>query len=85
MLLFVWPPDWRVLDQEVHLVFVGAEERRDPNDHLVEEHAEGPPVQGMVVSRCVNHLGREVFWGAAKGIGVFLFTGVDDLCEAEVC
>lgn len=46
------------------LVVVGGE----AGEHLVEEDAEGPPVDHFAVALAVEEFGGEVFGGAAEGL-----------------
>jgi hypothetical protein len=50
------PSDGPRLNQEVHFVLVLIVERRNAHDHLIDEDAEGPPVQGHTVAGSVDHL-----------------------------
>jgi hypothetical protein len=44
MSLLVGPTNGCILDEMVHLVLVLVVERRDADDHLVHQDAEGPPI-----------------------------------------
>ena len=50
MLFPVRPADRGMLDEVVHLMLVFIVERRDSNDHLIEQNAQGPPIQGVIVA-----------------------------------
>ena len=54
----LWPADWRMLDQIIHLVLVRVVKWRDTNYHLIDEDAKRPPVEGFVMSATDNHLRR---------------------------
>lgn len=44
MLLLIWPTDWSLLYEEIHLSHVLAEEGRDSDQHFVRDDAQRPPV-----------------------------------------
>jgi hypothetical protein len=50
MLFPVRPADGGMLDEVVHLMLVFIVEGRDSNDHLIEQDAQGPPIQGVIVA-----------------------------------
>ena len=50
MLFPVRPADGGMLDEVVHLRRVFIVEGRDSNDHLIEQDAQGPPIQGVIVA-----------------------------------
>lgn len=52
----------------------------DPCVHLVDEYAEGPPVNSLAMALVQQDLGSEVFWGPAQSVG----SSLDYLGEAEV-
>ena len=56
MLVLLRPSYLSVLNQVVHLMLVLVVEGWDAYQHLVDENAECPPVQGVVVACAVNHL-----------------------------
>lgn len=64
-------------------MFVLVIEGWDADDHLIDEDAEGPPVQGMVMAGTKNHLRRQVLRCAAEGVRL-LPLRIFDLGEAEV-
>jgi hypothetical protein len=63
---------------DVHGVLVG--EGVDTREHLVEEDAECPPVDGLSVAFVEEHFGGEVLGGPTERVGAALA----DLGEAEV-
>jgi hypothetical protein len=72
-----------VLDQVVHLVLVLVVKGGYPNDHLVYQDAEGPPVGREVMARADNHFRGEVLWSPTKRIRLARGVGCD-FCESEV-
>ena len=52
----VWPSQRGLLDQHIHLVLVFMIKWRDSNYHFVDQHAQGPPVESVIVSRANYHL-----------------------------
>lgn len=56
-------------------------ERGLADEELVEENAEGPPVDGLAVTLVTDHFGGEVFWSATEGVGLAI---VDLLSETKV-
>ena len=69
-------------DQEVHPMLVPMEERRDADNHLEDEDAERPPVDGEVVSVADEHFRRQVLRRAAEGIGQL--TLLHELGQAKI-
>mmetsp|Transcript_28293 Transcript_28293/g.83092 ORF Transcript_28293/g.83092 Transcript_28293/m.83092 type:complete len:423 (-) Transcript_28293:14-1282(-) len=57
---------------------------RVPRDDDVENHAEGPQVHARPVGHVLEHLGRDVARGAARGVHVASPVRVEDATEAEV-
>ena len=55
---------------------VGVPEGRLPDQHLVHEDAQRPPVHRHAVTLVADHLGREVFGRAAEGVGDASAVGV---------
>jgi len=80
---FLGPPDRRMLDQVVHLVLIGVVEGRDPDNHLVDQDSEGPPIKSFVVSRADDHFRGEVLGRTAEGVRL-LPVLLHDLCQPEV-
>ena len=58
-------------------------ERIDAADHLVEEHAKGPPVDGEGMTVSPDDLGREILGRAAESIG-HAVTRLLDLGKAKI-
>ena len=56
-----------ILDLHLQHVLVFVEERSDTNEHLVHEHADGPPVDRKVVTRLLENLGGHVLRRASNG------------------
>lgn len=56
MLVEFGPADGRILNQVVHLMLVLVVEGRNADYHLVDENAQGPPVERVVVSAAHDHL-----------------------------
>ena len=57
-----------VVDDAVeHFLFVVAGEGRLADQHLKDEHAQTPPVDGARVRRLGEHFGRQEFRSAAEG------------------
>lgn len=84
MLYGVWPSQWRLLDEEVHLVLIFVVEWRDADQHFVNQNSECPPVQGVIVARSNDHLGRNVFRGADEGVGFKFVVSLVNFSKAEV-
>ena len=53
-------------DLAVHLVGVLVVVRGQPRQHLVQQHAQRPPVDRLAVTLAEEEFGREVFGGAAE-------------------
>ena len=84
MLDRIGPADGRLLDQLVHGRLVLVVEGRYADDHLVDEHAERPPVQRVVVAAANDHLGRDVLWRAAETVGHAPVFELVNFSKAEV-
>lgn len=63
-------------------MFVPVEERWDSHDHLEDEDAKRPPVNGEVVAVSYEHLGGQVLGSAAERVSQL--TLLDELGQAEV-
>ena len=50
-------------------ISVLALERRGAEEHLVDQYAQCPPIDGAGVTIAPDHLGCDIFFGADKGIG----------------
>ena len=66
MALFYWVSDVGVFDGSVHQMLVLVEEGWDADQHFVEEDAEGPPVNCVIVTFAGEHFGRKIFSSAAE-------------------
>eukprot|EP01139_Manchomonas_bermudensis_P005649 Amastigsp_a175486_287.p2 type:complete len:380 gc:universal Amastigsp_a175486_287:226-1365(+) len=53
-------------DLAIHQIGVVRVECREPREHLEEEHAEGPPVDGFVVAVALENLWRKILGGSAE-------------------
>lgn len=84
MLGFLRPADWRVLNQIVHLILIWVVKWRDSDDHLVNQDAKSPPVQGLVVARAHDHLWGKILWSATERIGLFSIL-LHNLGQSEIC
>ena len=62
--------DVPVHDLVVDLHGLRVPERRLPDQELVQQDAQRPPVDGGAVARVVDDLGREVLGRAAEGVGL---------------
>ena len=69
-------------DEEVHAMFVPVEERWDSHDHLEDEDAERPPVNGKVVTVSNKHLRGKVLGSSAERVGELAL--LDELSQAEI-
>ena len=65
VLLPVREHHWRVLDLHLQNVPILVPERRHSDQHLVQQDADGPPVDTEVVSRLIQHFWRHVFGSTA--------------------
>jgi len=63
---WVWEAHRALPNQEVHSVFVPVEEGWNANDHLKDEDAESPPIDGEVVAVSNQHFGCQVLGRAAE-------------------
>lgn len=50
-----------------------AAEGRESGDHFIDDTAETPPVDSLIMSLLLDDLGRQVFGSAADGHGLFVF------------
>lgn len=55
-----------IFDGPIHEMLVLVKEWRDADQHLVEEDAECPPIDSLVMSFARDHLGRKVLGSAAE-------------------
>lgn len=81
---WVGPSQWGLLDELVHLVLVLVIKGRNAYYHFVDQDAQGPPVQGVVVARADDHLRRNVLGRAAERVGLRSVIDLVDLGQAEV-
>ncbi len=81
--VFVWEVERFVQDLAIHVVDHLVVERWQASQHLVEQHPEGPPVNGLIVVLGEQQLWSEVFGCSAKCIGSILVFHLE-LAEAEV-
>ena len=56
-------------DPLVHNVHVLVVERRQAGHHLVDKHAEGPPVNGLGIPLAFEEFRSDVFWCTTEGYG----------------
>jgi len=70
-------------DQNTESVVRFVHERRSAGGHLVQQDAQGPPVNAKAVTFHVENLGGQVLSCAAEGVGLVLSV-VEELGEAEV-
>ena len=63
----------------------GLLERVDAADHLVQQHAQRPPIDRVGVPVSLDDLGREILRGAAERVGHGTVRGLLDLGQAEIC
>ena len=63
-------------------MLVPVEEWWDADDHLEDENAKCPPIDGEVVAVANQHLGGKVLSGATER--VCELTLLNELCQAEV-
>ena len=59
-----------ILNILVELLAVFRIEGWEADKHLVNDGSKGPPIRGLPVTLSLEHLGREVLGGAAKGLGL---------------
>ena len=71
MPLRIRPAQFCSFDIEKHDVSIFVVKWRDPGQHLVDEHAQRPPVGRMVVTRAEQHLRRDVLRRPAECVGGF--------------
>lgn len=82
MLLWHWESYFVLLNEEIHFVLVLIEEWRDAHEHFVEQDAQGPPVNRVVMSISVKHLRRKVLGCTAKTSGQLPIANLG--CQTEV-
>ena len=63
-------PRLSILNILVELLAVFRIEGWEADKHLVNDGSKGPPIRGLPVTLSLEHLGREVLGGAAKGLGL---------------
>ena len=56
-------------DPLVHDIHVLVVERRQAGHHLVDKHAESPPVNGLGIPLAFEEFRRDVFWCTTEGYG----------------
>ena len=71
MAYWVREVDRTLSNKEVHSVLVLMEEGWDSNYHFVNQNAQSPPVNRVVVSVSNEHLGSQVFCGSTERICEF--------------
>ncbi len=57
MLVLLRPSNLAVLNEVVHLMLVLIVERWDAYEHLINQNTEGPPIEGVVMTRSIDHFG----------------------------
>jgi hypothetical protein len=57
MLVLIWPSDWSMLDEVIHLVLVLIVEWWNADDHFVHKNSESPPIQCVVMTTSSDHFG----------------------------
>ena len=63
--------NFRFLDEAEHSVLVSMEKWRDSHDHFIDEDAQRPPVNSMVVSASNKHFWRKILSRPTERIGNF--------------
>ena len=53
-------------------------------DHLVEEHAEAPPINSETMAYRLDDFRGKILWRTAKGICLTIL-GLLDLAKTEIC
>ena len=59
-------------------------ERIDSTDHLIEEHAEAPPIDSETVTDRLYYFRGKILWCAAEGICLSIL-GLLDLAQTKIC
>ena len=57
-----------LFDEVVHLVLILVEEGRDAHNHFVDENAQRPPINRVVVSVAPQHFGGKILSRATEGV-----------------
>ena len=71
-------------DPLVHNVHVLVVERRQAGHHLIDQHAESPPVNGLGIPLAFEEFRGDVFWCATEGYGSRVRLVSDDKSLAYV-
>ena len=87
MLHWVWELHGEFFYQLIHRLLVRVVKRRKANNHLVDQNADGPPVDCVVVPLVLDDLWSQVFRRPSEGaceIAVCHLFGKSEICEVQV-
>lgn len=74
--------DLALSNQLAQLVVILMHKWRPSSNHLVNQHSQGPPIDGEGVTGLVENLRRQVLGSAAEALGLLLL--LKELSETEV-
>lgn len=63
----VWESKGVVKNTLIHEVYVFVVERWKTGHHFIQKHAQGPPIDSLIVSLAFEQLGSNVLWSTTEG------------------
>ena len=68
MSFWVWEVNFAFFDEVVHLVLILVEEGWDAHNHLVDQDAQRPPINRVVVAVTPQHFRGKILSRATEGV-----------------